>query len=164
MDMIWAELVSGLPDQSQLARLIVRLLAAVILGAVIGLQRERSGKPAGVRTHMLVALGAAVFVLGPIEFGMNSDSVSRVIQGLVTGIGFLGAGAILKLREQREVEGLTTAAGVWMTAAVGVAVGLGRLGLGLVCVVLAWVILSVIGAIEVRMRNGEKTRAKDSDE
>jgi putative Mg2+ transporter-C (MgtC) family protein len=81
---------------------------------------------------MLVALGAAVFVIAGGEFGMNPDSISRVIQGLVTGIGFLGAGAILKLYEKRAVEGLTTAAGIWMTAALGVAVGLGRFGLALV--------------------------------
>jgi putative Mg2+ transporter-C (MgtC) family protein len=164
MDIILEELVSGLPDKSQLARLVVRLLAAVILGAVIGVQRERTGKAAGVRTHMLVALGAALFVLGPIEFGMNSDSVSRVIQGLVTGIGFLGGGAILKLQEQREIEGLTTAAGIWMTAAVGVAVGLGRLGLGLICVVLAWVILSVIGSIEVQMNKKQETKSKGANQ
>jgi len=164
MDIILEELVSGLPDKSQLARLVVRLLAAVILGAVIGVQRERTGKAAGVRTHMLVALGAALFVLGPIEFGMNSDSVSRVIQGLVTGIGFLGAGAILKLQEQREIEGLTTAAGIWMTAAVGVAVGLGRLGLGLICVMLAWAILSVIGSIEVQMNKKQETKSKGANQ
>ena len=163
MDIFLEELVLSLPDKSQLARLGVRLLAAVILGAVIGIQRERSGKPAGVRTHMLVALGATLFVLGPIEFGMNSDSISRVIQGLVTGIGFLGGGAILKLEAQREIEGLTTAAGIWLTAAVGVAVGLGRLGLGLICVVLAWVILSVIGSIEVRMNKRLQAQSKDSN-
>jgi putative Mg2+ transporter-C (MgtC) family protein len=100
----------------------------MIFGAVIGIQRERAGKPAGVRTHMLVSSGAAVFILASGEFGMNPDSISRVIQGLVTGIGFLGAGAILKLYDRRAVEGLTTAAGIWMTAALGVAVGLGRFG------------------------------------
>jgi putative Mg2+ transporter-C (MgtC) family protein len=111
-----------------MASLTVRLIIALLLGAVVGAQRERWGKPAGLRTHMLVSLGAAVFVIGSLEFSMDSEGVSRVIQGLVTGIGFIGAGAILKLQEQREVEGLTTAAGIWLTAAVGVAVGDSKAG------------------------------------
>ena len=121
---------------------------AMLFGAVVGVQRERSGKPAGVRTHMLVASGSALFVLGPLEFGMVSDPLSRVIQGLITGIGFLGAGAILKLEEKRAIEGLTTAAGIWMTAGIGLAVGLGRFGLALVSVILAWFVLGVVKKIE----------------
>ena len=97
---------------------------------------------------MLVSLGAAVFVIACAQFGMNLDSVSRVIQGLITGIGFIGAGAILKLYDRREVEGLTTAAGIWMTAAIGVAVGLGRFGLALVGTTLAWITLSLIRKLE----------------
>jgi putative Mg2+ transporter-C (MgtC) family protein len=79
---------------------------------------------------------------------MELDGISRVIQGIVTGIGFLGAGAILKLAEKRVIEGLTTAAGIWMTAAVGIAAGLGRLGLALVSTILTWMTLSLIGKIE----------------
>src|SRR5919106_26209 len=146
--MIWEELIAGFSDTREIGRMIIRLLAAMLLGAVVGVQREHTGKPAGLRTHILVAMGGALFILAPLEFGMNSDGLSRVIQGLVTGIGFLGAGAILKLYEQREIEGLTTAAGIWMTAAMGVAVGLGRLGLALVCIILAWVILSPVGKLE----------------
>ncbi|MGH7846790.1 MAG: MgtC/SapB family protein [Candidatus Binatia bacterium] len=163
MDIIWEELIIGLPDKRQLARLMIRLAAAMLLGAVIGAQRERSGKPAGLRTHMLVSLGAALFVLAPLEFGMNPESVSRVIQGLITGIGFIGGGAILKLQEQREIEGLTTAAGIWMTAAVGVAAGLGLLGLALACTILAWAILSVFGKIEYRLNEGQRRKREDSD-
>jgi putative Mg2+ transporter-C (MgtC) family protein len=151
MDLILEELLQGLPDARQLASLTVRLLIAMGLGAIIGLQREHSGKPAGLRTHMLVSLGAALLVIAPIEFGMDADGISRVIQGLVTGIGFLGAGAILKLREQREVEGLTTAAGIWMTAAIGLAVGLGRLGLAFVGAILTWITLSPVGKMEQRI-------------
>src|SRR5690606_30084288 len=79
-----------------------------------------------LRTHMLVCLGAALFVLAPLQAGMSMEDVSRVIQGLVTGIGFLGAGTILKGQSPQDVHGLTTAAGVWLTAAIGVAVGLGH--------------------------------------
>jgi putative Mg2+ transporter-C (MgtC) family protein len=143
MDIIIEELFAGMPDTRQLVRIIVRLLAAMLLGAVIGFQREKTGKPAGLRTHMLVSLGAAVFVLAPLEGGMDLDGLSRVIQGLATGIGFIGGGAILKLHEQREIEGLTTAAGIWMTAAVGVAVGLGRVPLAIMGVILTLIILTV---------------------
>jgi putative Mg2+ transporter-C (MgtC) family protein len=150
MDIILEELFAGMPDTRQLVRIIVRLLAAMLSGAVIGLQREKTGKPAGLRTHMLVSLGAALFVLAPIESGMNLDGLSRVIQGLATGIGFIGGGAILKLHEQREIEGLTTAAGIWMTAAVGVAAGLGRVPLALMSTILTLIILTVFSKYEPR--------------
>jgi putative Mg2+ transporter-C (MgtC) family protein len=151
MDIILEEMFSGLPDVRQMVSLVSRLLTAMILGALVGAQRESIGKPAGLRTHMLVAMGSALFVLAPLEAGMELDGMSRVIQGIVTGIGFIGAGAILKLQEKREIEGLTTAAGIWMTAAIGIAAGLGRWGLALVSTVLTWITLSVIGKIETWM-------------
>lgn len=126
MEALIRELASGIPDTAQVVQILIRLTAAALLGAVIGIQRERAGKPAGLRTHMLVALGAALFVIAPLEFGVSPDDMSRVIQGLATGIGFLGAGAILKRTEEGEITGLTTAAGIWLTAAIGVAAGLGR--------------------------------------
>ena len=138
MDVIWEELTSGLPDARQLVHVLIRMIAASVLGAVVGMQREKAGKPAGVRTHMLVSLGTAVMVLACSGVGMSSDSVSRVVQGIVTGIGFLGAGAILKLDQEREIQGLTTAAGIWMTAAIGVAVGLGSLGVALLARFSRW--------------------------
>src|SRR5690606_38895347 len=110
-----------------------------------------SGKPAGLRTHMLVCLGTALFVLASAESGMQQDAMSRVIQGLITGIGFLGAGAIIKLEHTREIKGLTTAAGIWMTAAIGVAVGLGHLGLAALGVLFAWVVLSLLVGVEARL-------------
>src|SRR5689334_16483600 len=100
MDILLEELALGMPDKQQLVRMLVRLLIAAILGAIVGFERERTGKEAGIRTHMLVALGAAMIVLGPLQSGMNSDELSRIIQGLVTGIGFIGGGAILKLQEK----------------------------------------------------------------
>ena len=151
MDIIWEELTSGLPDGGQLVRVFIRLIAATLLGAVVGVQRERAGKPAGLRTHMLVTLGTAVFVLACSGVGMSLDGLSRVIQGIVTGIGFIGAGSILKLDKEREIQGLTTAAGVWMTAAVGVAVGLGSLGVALLSTFFALVILSFASRIEHRV-------------
>src|SRR5687767_13777142 len=128
MDTFRSELTTGWPDATQLAHVLIRLTAAAVLGAVIGIQRECAGKAAGLRTHMLVEVGVALFVVACLESGMSSEGLSRVIQRLATGIGFIGAGAILKLAEEREITGLTTAASIWMTAAVGVAVGLGRWG------------------------------------
>lgn len=151
MDTILEEILSGFPDLRQMASLVTRMMIAMILGAVIGAQRESTGKPAGLRTHMLVAMGGALFVLAPLQSGMDLDGMSRVIQGIVTGIGFIGGGAILKLQEQRAIEGLTTAAGIWITAAVGIAAGLGRWGLAVASTVLTWVTLSLIGKIEVWM-------------
>ncbi|MFN2414255.1 MAG: MgtC/SapB family protein [Pyrinomonadaceae bacterium] len=158
MDVIWEELTSGLGDVRQLVHVLVRLLAATLLGAVIGIQRERAGKPAGLRTHMLVTLGTAVFVLACAGVGMSSDGLSRVIQGIITGIGFIGAGSILKLSEERDVRGLTTAAGVWMTAAVGVAVGLGSLGVAILSTLFTLIILSFAKRLE---REVDEARAAD---
>jgi putative Mg2+ transporter-C (MgtC) family protein len=113
-----------LPDAAHLVQTAVRLLVGAGLGGVVGLQRERWHKPAGVRTHMLVALGAAALVVAAERGGMDSASVSRVVQGLIAGVGFIGAGAILR-RDERHIEGLTTAASVWAAAAIGTAAGLG---------------------------------------
>jgi putative Mg2+ transporter-C (MgtC) family protein len=158
MDIILEELTAGLPDTRQIARVIIRLLVAMLLGGVVGIQREWTGKPAGLRTHMLVALGAALFVLAPVEAGMTSADLSRVIQGLATGIGFIGGGAILKLSEERDIRGLTSAAGIWMTAAMGVAVGLGRIGMALLSALLTWFILTVVGKIEHRIIAAQAAR------
>lgn len=148
MDVIWQELTAGFTDQETTIRILTRLLAAMALGAVVGIQRERAGKPAGLRTHMLVAMGTALVVIVCTSGGMDSDGLSRVIQGIVTGIGFIGTGAILKQSEKLEVHGLTTAAGLWMTAAVGVGVGLGRIGISIVSVIFIYVTLSIFGMIE----------------
>jgi len=141
MNPLIEELRNGLPDAQGAARILVRLLAAVVFGAIIGVEREHVGKAAGLRTHLLVALGSAVFVLAPIEAGMASTDVSRIVQGLAAGIGFIGAGTILKLTDEREIRGLTTAASIWLTAGVGVAAGLGRFALGLVVASVGWVTL-----------------------
>lgn len=148
MEIFWDELTSGLPTLTQLVHAVIRLTAAALLGGLIGLQRERAGKAAGLRTHILVSLGTTVFVLAATGSGMSPDGVSRVIQGIVTGIGFLGAGAILKLNQEREIQGLTTAAGIWVTAAIGVTAGLGGLGLALLSTALTWVVLTVAGRLE----------------
>src|SRR5262249_52481273 len=163
MDIILEELTAGLPDARQFARIVIRLLVAMLLGAIVGAQREHTGKPAGLRTHMLVAMGAALFVLAPVEAGMTSADLSRVVQGLATVIGFIGGGAILKLSQEHEIRGLTSAAGVWMTAAMGVAAGLGRIGMALLSTLLTWFILAVVGKVEHRIGAPQAARGDDPE-
>ena len=161
IDVFWQELTAGLHDSRQLTRVIIRLVVATLLGAIVGFQRERSRKRAGLRTHMLVSLGTAVFVISCSGVGMSLDGLSRVIQGIVTGIGFIGAGSILKVGEERDIKGLTTAAGVWMTAAIGVTAGLGSLGVAVLGTLLAVVILA-LERLEPRSRKVSGV-AKDPD-
>jgi putative Mg2+ transporter-C (MgtC) family protein len=156
MELLWQELHAGLPDPRQLAVVVIRVIFATVLGAIIGLQREKAGKAAGLRTHMIVSLGTAVVVLACAAVSMNLDGLSRVIQGIVTGIGFVGAGSILKLNEQREIKGLTTAAGLWLTAAIGIAVGLGVLGVAIIGTILTVIVLSLVGVIESRQDTSHK--------
>ena len=151
MKALWQEVWQGvqadfadLPDVAAVTQLVLRLLLATLLGSVLGYQRERQGKEAGLRTHMLVSLGSAFFVLIPLQAGMPLGDLSRVLQGLISGIGFLVAGAILKQQDPQQIHGLTTAAGLWLTASVGVAVGLGRETSAIIGTVLAFMILSLL--------------------
>jgi putative Mg2+ transporter-C (MgtC) family protein len=148
METLLQELTHGLHDRQQIARVAIRLLAALILGGLIGIQRERSGKSAGLRTHILVCLGTAVFITTCSAVGMAFDATSRVIQGIITGVGFLGAGSILKRSNEQDIKGLTTAAGIWITAAIGVTAGLGAIGIALMATVLALVILALTQPLE----------------
>jgi putative Mg2+ transporter-C (MgtC) family protein len=127
-----------------------RLVLAAVFGAVLGLQRERVHSLAGLRTHMLVCVGSAFFVLTMIEMGGTTADVSRLAQGVVAGIGFLGAGTILKIGDRGEVHGLTTAASIWLTAAVGLGAGLGHTWLPAFGAVLGWLILGPIARLERR--------------
>jgi len=156
MDPLWHELTNGFPDRNRLLIVLVRVFAAILLGAVVGIERERAGKPAGLRTHMLVSLGTAVVVIACQDTGMSLDGLSRVIQGMVTGIGFIGAGTILKLNEQREIQGLTTAAGLWMTAAIGVAAGLGILGVAVIGTLVTVLVLVLEHFIDARRKTQNK--------
>ncbi len=132
-----------------------RLCLALTLGAIIGWERQARHKPAGLRTNMLVCLGAALFVLVPIQVGAaqeSADALSRVIQGIATGVGFVGGGAILhESRSQSslaEVRGLTSAAAIWVSAALGIAAGAGLWRLGLIGALLCLVILEIFKRLE----------------
>jgi putative Mg2+ transporter-C (MgtC) family protein len=150
---VWATIrqeFSDLADAEQMTRVCVRLLVAVTLGGMLGYERETKGVAAGLRTHMLVALGAALFVLVPIQAGMSVPDMSRVLQGVVSGIGFLGAGAIIKLSQDREIRGVTTAASIWLTAAIGIAAGMGMEMTAILSTFLALIILALLYRVSHR--------------
>ena len=155
-----SEEFGGAPDTAQVTRLLVRLLTAALLGGVLGYEREHHGKAAGLRTHMLVAMGAALFVLVPQQAGMLIEDMSRVIQGVVAGIGFLCAGAIIKNRAEEDVHGLTTAASVWMTAAIGIACGLGREVIAVLSAALALGVLALLPILVGTDRGKNKSRRR----
>lgn len=147
IERVIATLSAEFSDFSQLeaiTRTSMRLVLAVVLGGLLGFEREVAGKAAGVRTHMLVILGTALFVMDIEQDGASDAAVSRVIQGIAAGIGFICAGTILKGRDMADVQGLTTAGGLWLATAIGVAVGLGRGGTAIVATVLALLILHVL--------------------
>jgi len=144
---------SDLADAQQFTRFIVRLILAVLLGAAIGFERERHRRAAGLRTHMLIALGVALVVIAAEQSGATPADLSRVLQGVLAGIGFLGAGAILKQGEPEHVKGLTTAASVWATAGIAIAAGLGRASTAIVATIIALLILSLLVPFEQRMRS-----------
>lgn len=138
---------SDVADLESFVRVVLRLLIAALLGGLLGLQREQHGKEAGVRTHMLVALGSALFVLVPLQAGTGPQDLSRVIQGVIAGVGFLCAGTIIRVTGVDHIRGLTTAAGIWLTAAIGIAVGLGRETTAVLSTLLALGILALEGPI-----------------
>jgi putative Mg2+ transporter-C (MgtC) family protein len=144
----FAELTQSIPNAEHLVRISLRLFTALVIGGVVGLQRELTHKPAGLRTHMLLALGTALILITAEESGMTRSDLSRVVQGLVTGIGFLGGGAILKLTAEHEIHGLTTSAGMWLTAAASAAAGLGQLALAAVGVCLGLLVLGAFAKVE----------------
>lgn len=142
---------ADLDDPAAIVRVVMRLTVAAVLGGALGYQREALRKAAGLRTHILVAMGSALFVLVPQQMGASPGDMTRVLQGLVAGIGFLGTGAIVKGvrgggggNGDGEVTGLTTAAGIWMTAAIGMSVGLGREMTAILATLFALVVLAIL--------------------
>ena len=132
---------------------LLRLAAATMAGAIIGLNREVTHKPAGLRTHALVALGAAVITLVSVQYALGAlpredGAVLRTVQGIVTGIGFIGGGVILRIPQTESVHGLTTAATVWIVAGLGIACGLGAWEATWVALGLALVVLMIGNVIE----------------
>jgi putative Mg2+ transporter-C (MgtC) family protein len=133
----------AVPTIDTLVNAAARFAVACMFGGLIGFERESVGKPAGLRTHMLVALGSALLTLLIVQEGSPGD-LSRVMQGIAAGIGFIGAGTILKQQNTGQIEGLTTAASIWLTAAIGVSAGAGKLYMAAIATGCALVILKVI--------------------
>lgn len=158
---LWQEVAHTLPQADQVVRVALRLVGSLVIGTLIGLQRELTHKPAGLRTHLLVALGSTLLVVAAVNAGMKSADVSRVIQGLVTGIGFLGGGTILKLTREHEIRGLTTAAGIWLTAAASIAVGLGMFVDAFIGVLFALFVLSAVGKFAEKHADGRESKSSD---
>jgi putative Mg2+ transporter-C (MgtC) family protein len=126
--------------------IFLRLSLAAGLGAALGLEREWRQKPAGLRTNILIALGAAMFTIISLRLGADSGESDRIAAGIVTGVGFLGAGAIL--RSGRNVHGMTTAATIWVNAAVGMAAGAGEFEMATIATVVTLIVLVLLPPIE----------------
>jgi len=156
--MSWDELVL-IPDWGQALQVVIRLLIAALLGGIVGYERERKGKAAGIRTHMLVCLGTALIIIVARLDGIPQAEMSKVIEGVVAGIGFLGSGVILKLSQEREIWGITTAASIWTTAAIGLAVGLGQVWIAVISLIVVWVILFVLGYWEKQVWKMQQDKA-----
>ncbi len=141
---------------------ILGLLFAVILGGAIGLEREINGKPAGLRTNIIICLGAAAFTLVARRLGFDApDAPGRIAAGIVTGVGFLGAGALIQ--EGSGVHGLTTAAGIWLVASIGVACGMGYYVLATLTTFLALVALFGLMPITRKIRQ-RRQHKQDCDQ
>jgi putative Mg2+ transporter-C (MgtC) family protein len=133
---------------------LTRIGAAAILGGVIGMERELNGHFAGLRTHMMVAIGCAVFVVGGLAIsGEQTEAVTRVIQGVAAGVGFLGAGTILKIDEKEKIKGLTTASSIWLASALGTLAGLGEYVPAAASAAIAIVVLAVLRPVEKLLQN-----------
>ena len=137
---VWTAIVT-----SQVFAITLRILLSIGLGALIGLERQLRARSAGIRTNALVSLGSCLFTtVGVYTLAAGTGDPTRVAAQVASGIGFLGAGAILRSRDGSRVEGLTTAASIWMTAAIGMAVGIGQAMLALVATLFAWLVVAAM--------------------
>jgi putative Mg2+ transporter-C (MgtC) family protein len=151
--------------QLHLPDIVARLLLAIVCGAVIGWERETHHKAAGLRTHMMVCLGSAGFMLAGMEvaavgmLGSGNFDPNRIIQGVIQGIGFLGAGSIIQSRGS--VHGTTTAAGIWVAGGIGACAGAGLYLLSLVFTAFAYIILKIVLGLEHRLKANGASEAND---
>ena len=154
--MNWAEILGLTPD---LVTIVIRLLLAFLLGAGIGLERELSGRAAGFRTHILLAMAAALVMMLSI-FGFEGGDPARLAAAVITGVGFIGAGAIM--RDGGNVKGITTAATIWITTMIGLAVGNGYYAAAVLTTLLALFTLTVLRKVE-RLLIGTRTHSTKDD-
>jgi len=136
---------------------LARIGAAAVLGGALGLEREWHGHWAGLRTHMMVSIGCAIFMLGGLALvGDESQAATRVVQGIASGIGFLGAGTILKLDQKQEIKGLTTASSIWLAAALGTAASMAQYALATAAALISVFVLGVLGPLEKYFERRQK--------
>ena len=146
MDVTLSDLGIQAPDWIPAVKVSLRLVVAALLGGLLGWDRERRHRAAGFRTHILIAMGAALFTAVPLQVDTDDPGRlhSELVRGIAAGIGFLGAGAILKMSQRREIRGLTTAASVWTTAAIGFSAGAGWITVAVVAALFSWVVLKFL--------------------
>lgn len=140
---------------------ILSILLAIVCGAAIGLERELKHKPAGLRTNVLICLGAALFTIISSKMAGDKESITRIAAQIVTGVGFLGAGAVIQ--DRGGIHGLTTAATIWLVASIGMACGAGFYYLAIVTTVLAIIVLLGLAQVDKRLRPNQdenKTKSK----
>jgi putative Mg2+ transporter-C (MgtC) family protein len=164
--MDWNTFAESTRTHTPEAQIALRLCLAVLFGGIFGLERELRDRPAGLRTHMLTALAAALFTIitfeifhtvRAIENNANVDPI-RIIEAVTAGVAFLAAGAIIQNRGR--VEGLTTGAGMWLAGALGVACGVGYYTLAMMAAVLAFIIMAVLGRLERQFLEKAKSEGK----
>jgi putative Mg2+ transporter-C (MgtC) family protein len=146
-----------------------RLALATLLGAVIGINRELGRKPAGLRTHSLVSLGAAIAALTALHVAPagglpDTAAISRILQGILTGVGFIGAGVILHRDDSKGVHGLTTAASIWVVATVGAAAGLGLWRIGVASIVLLLLVFAIGGPLDRMLHRWRRPQSLSADD
>jgi putative Mg2+ transporter-C (MgtC) family protein len=140
---------------------VLSIILAVVLGVIIGLEREIRGKAAGLRTNALICLGAAVFTIISERMAGGQDSITRIAAQIVTGVGFLGAGAVIQ--DRGGIHGLTTAATIWLVASIGMACGARLYGLAIITTVLAIVVLLGLAQVEKHLKPGQGEQKTDSN-
>ena len=159
MDMLLQELLADFHEPAYAVRVVVRLIVASVLGAVLGFVRLVEKKQARIRTHMLVAIGAALFAIAAVEAGDKHPHLTPVIQGVAVGVGFLGTGLIIKHETQKprdeSIHGLNSAAAIWLTAGTGIAVGAGLLWVALLSTVLTSTFMLLSHGIESKVEKTE---------
>jgi putative Mg2+ transporter-C (MgtC) family protein len=146
---------------------VLRMLSAMLIGCIIGIDRDLHGKPTGMKTLGLVSLGACIATMCAQGFSMTpSDDagVSRAVQGIVTGVGFLGAGVILQNPRENRVRGLTTAASIWVTAAVGIVCGLGVWSVAFIAMILMIALMTIGRVVEKRLLRRWMNKPEDERE
>lgn len=158
-------LVLAVESQLNFSEDLTRIAVAALLGGVIGMEREWKGHWAGLRTHILVSTGCAIFIIAGMGIvGRESEAVTRVVQGIASGVGFLGAGTILKLDQKQQIKGLTTAGSIWLSAALGTAAGSGEYALAGAAAVVSLFVLGVLGPVEKAFERWNKKHRRREGE